>query len=147
MTPTELETVAARLEETAAELRSLALSMAKPETTRPFALVPSEPDQHLPKPRPTKPPTTLFQDCLRAFGEAWKTRYKRDYIFSPADRAQLGRLLGKLGDGVAELPALYAAYLSDPDPFVAQQGHSLRFFCSQINRYRAKRATDQRRLL
>lgn len=88
-------------------------------------------------------PPSLFEQLLEQFGTAWSAKYSEPYTPTPGDRSQLGRLLRSLKtpDEASALPALFAAYLRDGDPFVAdKQRHSLAFFCTSggLNKYRTK---------
>ena len=147
MTSLDVEKIAGILEQKAAELRQLAASL--PTTTPPrekpeqFALVPDPPAKR----KRTPAEGNLFQSALTAFGEMWRARYKERYIVSPADRAQLGRLLRQIGDEADALPALFMRYLADTDEFVVRQGHTLKYFVASFNRYRAAPAADRRQLL
>jgi uncharacterized protein YdaU (DUF1376 family) len=80
--------------------------------------------------------------ALGAFCAAWQAAYGEPYKPSASDKSQLGRLLRELGDAdmVSTLPELFARYLNDHDPFIAQkQRHSLAYFCTSgngVNKYR-----------
>lgn len=134
MTPEHLDTLADQLQSHVTELRSMAAKL-RGELPPP------------PKERKKAPPSSLYDTSIKAFGEIWHARYKQKYIPSPADRAQLGRLLNILGPESASLPGLFMAYLADGEDFVVRQGHSLKYFCASFNRYRARRTSDPRPLL
>ena len=84
----------------------------------------------------------LHTRTLALFCTAWKAAYGQDYVPTPADKSQIGRLLNGLkGAGVEpdELPGLFNRYLADVDTFVAEKHrHSLAWFCTSggLNKYR-----------
>jgi hypothetical protein len=95
------------------------------------------------EPRESARPPQLFELVLDGFGQAWAGRYGEPYTPTPGDRSHLGRLLRSLKtpETASALPALFAAYLRDEDPFVVEkQRHSLSFFCTSggLNKYRTK---------
>jgi hypothetical protein len=91
---------------------------------------------------PSQLPANLYEQTLAAFAASWQDRYAAEYRPTPADKSQLGRLLSSLDrDAAAALPELFARYLEDHEPFVAQkQRHSLTFFCTSggVNKYAAR---------
>jgi hypothetical protein len=84
---------------------------------------------------------SLFEQTLRAFKAEWEHRYHAEYVPSVADKSSLGRLLRDLPTNiVAQLPACFANYLADEDPFIAgARRHDLTWFCGKgqgWNKYR-----------
>jgi hypothetical protein len=81
---------------------------------------------------------TVFESVSASFCASWGRFRKADYIVTPADKSQLGRLLQSLPpDAVLRLPAIFDRYCADLDQFVSEQGHSLKYFCTSgaINKY------------
>lgn len=105
-------------------------------------------DATAPEPAPPPKPNahvTAWAQWLEAFREVRRC----EYVTTKAggDKSQLGTVLRQLKpDEVAQLPAMYRAYLRSPDPFVAKQGYSLTYFCSRVNEFRgpAPPQSDQR---
>ena len=88
-----------------------------------------------------KKPDSAHARALADFSRLWESVRGASYAPTPADKSHLGALLRSIpADQVPELPKAFAAYLADADPFVAKQGHSLRFFCSAggFNKYRGR---------
>lgn len=97
-----------------------------------------------PPPKPNAHATAWAQ-WLEVFREVRRC----EYVTTKAggDKSQLGTVLRQLKpDEVAQLPAMFRAYLCSPDPFVAKQGYSLTYFCARVNEFRgpAPPATRQR---
>jgi hypothetical protein len=91
------------------------------------------------KNRPDEPAApNAFAQALNAWLEAWRAEKGTKYIPTGQDKSQLGRILSTLdAEAVGELPRLFVRYLRDPDPFVAKQGFSLAYFCTNgVNKYR-----------
>ncbi len=84
------------------------------------------------------PPQGGFRPALAAFCSAWKARYGVSYIPSPAELNQLGIAVKRVPKN-EDFNAIFAAYLGDLSPFVAQDmRHSLLHFCTKggFNKYR-----------
>jgi hypothetical protein len=83
----------------------------------------------------------VFENALGSFSSRWQAVYGTPYQPTPADKAQLGRLLGSSTPATLELlPELFSRYLEDRDPFVAEKRrHDLAYFCTSggVNKYAA----------
>lgn len=89
--------------------------------------------------RRARSPDPLYESVLEKHRTAWQARYRADYVATPADRSQLGRLIHAWGPArSAALPAAIERYLADASPFLVHEvRHSLSFFCTQANKYAA----------
>ena len=145
--PAELEEIALALEQKASTLRAMADEMRAPK----FKLVPEETRPTRTAPVKDAAAGNLFAEVLGWFTEAWAFYNYRPYLVRPADRSQLGRLINaKTGMPKGEVPELkvwFARYMTDRDPFVVSNGHTLALFCSRVNTYRAAKPTDGRTYL
>lgn len=81
---------------------------------------------------------TAFQVALAQFCEAWKGLYGKSYRPTGPDLGQLKLLTDRAdAEELAELPESIARYIADCDRFVVEaHRHSLRWFCSNPNKYR-----------
>jgi hypothetical protein len=115
-------------------------TVARPDQARPGQTRPDQKEDQK-GPRESARPPKLFDLVLGDFQKMWKSKYHETYVPTAKDKSQLGRLLQDLKspETAAALPAYFAAYLGDRDPFVAEkQRHSLAFFCTSggLNKYR-----------
>lgn len=88
----------------------------------------------------------LAFEIAACFADTWKAHHGAQYRLTPKDRSQLGRFLnpgksfvGPSEEELAALPAVFAAYVADPDEFVGKQGWSLAYLLTNggVNKYRA----------
>lgn len=95
---------------------------------------------HTPRTAKRKQPTGAHHDTVRAFCDAWKTRYGAAYRFPKAKGgAMVKRLLVDAG-GAPEAKQIIDAYFADEDPWLKQQAHPLGVLVSKVNTYRARLA-------
>jgi hypothetical protein len=91
-----------------------------------------------PPPVPQAEAVGPFAATLAAWQEARQKVYGRAYVAAAKEKSQLGRLLASLKPAdVAALPAAFARYLADQDPFLLKMGHTLTYFCTggRVNLY------------
>lgn len=86
---------------------------------------------------------SAFDAVLNSFATIWQgRRYRTRYIATGADKKLMGELMQKMSrEEVMDLPEMFARYIDDTDPFTLKQGHSLRWFCQNVNKYKGAKQT------
>jgi hypothetical protein len=73
------------------------------------------------------------RDLIARWCEAWKKRYRDDYVVEKQDAGQLKRLGNTLGH--EELGNRLRRYVNDVNPWLMKQRHPLSVFYKQVNAY------------
>lgn len=102
-----------------------------------------EPSEKIEERTKTEKPS-LHAWAIREFSAAYRSAYGHDYVPTPKDASQLGRMLADLkkhGIEARALPGMFGRYLRDNDEFATRIGHALWHFCTDggLNKYRENR--------